>query len=126
MNPELQQFFSSDGVSARRVRLMTFLLAMLVCALHGLQGAEAKSEPAWRSLPLIADGQVDPVWMHVGWGGFIVDEGVLRTDPHPKGLGLLVYFMCALTEGFSNSLTSRVRPLTETRPESPPRSHSRR
>src|SRR6266404_2726296 len=91
MNPELQQFFSSDGVSARRVRLMTFLLAMLVCALHGLQGAEAKSEPAWRSLPLIADGQVDPVWMHVGWGGFIVDEGVLRTDPHPKGLGLLVY-----------------------------------
>jgi hypothetical protein len=54
-------------------------------------GAEPKSDAAWRSLPLITDGKVDTNWIHVGWGGFIVDEGVLRTEPSPKGLGLLVY-----------------------------------
>jgi hypothetical protein len=54
-------------------------------------GAESKSEPAWRPLPLIADGKVHPGWVHTGWGGFVVEEGALRTDPDPKGLGLLVY-----------------------------------
>ena len=54
-------------------------------------GAESTPEPAWRPLPLIADGKVDPNWIHVGWGGFVVDDGALRTDCDPKGLGLLVY-----------------------------------
>jgi hypothetical protein len=40
---------------------------------------------------LISGGQVDSSWIHVGWGGFVVDDGALRTDPEGKGLGLLVY-----------------------------------
>src|SRR5687768_6213601 len=45
----------------------------------------------WRSLPLIKEGKVDPAWVQVGWGGFAVEEGSLRTDPDEKGLGLLLY-----------------------------------
>jgi hypothetical protein len=56
-----------------------------------LRGAESTSELAWRPLPLITDGKVDANWIHVGWGGFVVDDGALRTDCDPKGLGLLVY-----------------------------------
>ena len=56
-----------------------------------LHGAESKTEPAWRTLPLITDGKVDAAWLHVGWGGFVVDDGALRTECDPKGLGLLVY-----------------------------------
>ncbi len=29
--------------------------------------------------------------MHVGWGGFVVDDGALRTECDPQGLGLLVF-----------------------------------
>lgn len=53
--------------------------------------AETKQEPAWQPLPLITDGKVDSSWVHVGWGGFAVDEGALRTECAAKGLGLLVY-----------------------------------
>jgi hypothetical protein len=53
--------------------------------------AEPKVEPGWRALPLIANGRVDEGWSHVGWGGFVVDDGALRTECSPKGLGLLVY-----------------------------------
>ena len=53
--------------------------------------AEPKGEQAWRPLPLIAQGKVDPNWIHLGWGGFVVDDGALRTECDPKGLGLLVY-----------------------------------
>lgn len=51
----------------------------------------ADSSPGWRSLPLIADGKVHPDWVHIGWGGFAVDDGTLRTDCDAKGLGLLVH-----------------------------------
>ena len=56
-----------------------------------LHSAAPKAETAWRPLPLITDGKVDPAWMHTGWGGFVVDDGALRTECDPKGLGLLVY-----------------------------------
>ena len=56
-----------------------------------LGGAEPKAEPEWRMLPLITDGKVNPDWVHVGWGGFVVDDGTLRTECDAKGLGLLVY-----------------------------------
>jgi hypothetical protein len=56
-----------------------------------LLAADAPSEPAWRALPLITDGKVDANWIQVGWGGFVVDDGALRTEPSAKGLGLLVY-----------------------------------
>lgn len=49
------------------------------------------SEPAWRPLPLVTSGKVDTNWVHVGWGGFVVEDGTLRTDCAAQGLGLLVY-----------------------------------
>jgi len=70
---------------------MSILFAAIACSFSVLRGAETKAEPAWRPLPLIADGKVDPSWTHIGWGGFVVDDGALRTDCDPKGLGLLVY-----------------------------------
>jgi len=56
-----------------------------------LSGAESRLSSQWRALPLIANGKVDPAWVHVGWGGFLVEDGTLRTDCDPKGLGLLVF-----------------------------------
>jgi len=53
--------------------------------------ANSVTESAWQALPLVTDGKVDTNWVHVGWGGFVVDDGTLRTDCDPKGLGLLVY-----------------------------------
>jgi hypothetical protein len=70
---------------------MVFVLATFVLALQLAHGAEPKSEAAWRTLPLITDGKVDPNWVHIGYGGFVVDDGALRTECDPKGLGLLVY-----------------------------------
>jgi hypothetical protein len=58
-----------------------------------MRGAEPKAEPAWRPLPLITGGKVDPGWTHVGWGGFVAEGDALRTECDPKGLGLLVYKM---------------------------------
>ena len=68
------------------------MLAMAITAacmpnVSTIRAAEPKSE--WRTLPLIKDGKVDPNWMHVGWGGMVVDDGVLRTD----------YVMTALMAG---------------------------
>jgi len=70
---------------------MIFLSAAAACTVSVLHGGESAAGPAWRPLPLIADGKVDPNWLHVGWGGFVVDDGALRTESDPKGLGLLVY-----------------------------------
>jgi hypothetical protein len=73
----------------RPLRLIA--LAVLVSAAASLHAAEPKAEPAWRTLPLIADGKVAPEWVHIGWGSFAVDNGAIRTEPAAKGLGLLVY-----------------------------------
>lgn len=68
---------------------------LLVCSLAASlscgRAAEAPAEGGWRSLPLIADGKVAGDWCQVGWGGFVVDDGALRTECDPRGLGLLVY-----------------------------------
>lgn len=54
--------------------------------------ARAKDPPhPWRSLPLIKDGKVDPAWVHLGYGGFVVEDGTLRTECDERGLGLLLY-----------------------------------
>lgn len=45
----------------------------------------------WRTIPLIKNGKASADWAHTGWGGFVVDDGALRTECDPKGLGLLVY-----------------------------------
>lgn len=71
--------------------MMAMLIALLCASEGGLNGAEPVSDATWRQLPLVTGGKVDPSWTHIGWGGFIVDDGVLRTDPAGKGLGLLVY-----------------------------------
>jgi len=36
-------------------------------------------EAAWRPLPLIVDGKMAEGWCQVGWGGFVVEDGALRT-----------------------------------------------
>jgi hypothetical protein len=45
----------------------------------------------WRPLPLIQNGQIAPEWQHVGWGKFVVEGDIIRTEPEERGLGLLVY-----------------------------------
>lgn len=65
-----------------------------ICAAAGALGFDSKAptnDLDWRALPLITDGAVDTNWCQVGWGGFVVDDGALKTDCSPKGLGLLVY-----------------------------------
>ena len=65
----------------------------LVCTfLSGpLPAADSAIKPTWRALPLVTNGKMDSNWVHLGWGAFVVDDGMLRTDPDAKGLGLLVY-----------------------------------
>ena len=78
----------------QRVVLAVGLLSLLVHdgAEVGAASEGAKSEQqGWRSLPLIADGKVDPAWFHTGYGTFAVDDRALRTDCDERGLGLLVY-----------------------------------
>ena len=79
------------GTASRAFRSIIVLVATVAGSGACQYSAKAASEPVWRSLPLIADGKVDPSWMHVGYGGWAVDNGALRTEPDPKGLGLLVY-----------------------------------
>lgn len=66
-------------------------VAAFTAILPALHAADSKSEPQWRPLPLVTDGKLDPNWVHIGWGGFVVDDGAIRTDCDPRGLGLLVY-----------------------------------
>jgi hypothetical protein len=53
--------------------------------------ADVTSSNGWRSIPLVKGGQIDPAWKHTGWGTFVVEDGVLRTECDERGLGLLVY-----------------------------------
>ncbi len=52
---------------------------------------ESRPASAWRALPLIKDDKVAPDWAQIGWGGFAVDGGALRTDCDERGMGLLLY-----------------------------------
>src|SRR5262245_5509212 len=67
--------------------LMLFLLSGFCLA----AGAEDQPAADWRMLPLVKDGKVDPAWVQIGWGGFAVEDGSLRTACDEKGLGLLLY-----------------------------------
>ena len=60
-------------------------------ALAAAAAAQSPPTPAWRVLPLIEGGKVHPAWAQVGWGGFVVDQGSLRTQCDERGMGLLVY-----------------------------------
>lgn len=91
MNTEPNRDFLLNRISRQAVVSMIVLIAAFASSAPVLNGAESTAEPAWRALPLIADGKVDPNWVHTGWGGFVVDDGALRTECDAKGLGLLVY-----------------------------------
>ncbi len=89
----MKQTSSSLPGAASRSRFLSVaaggLAIAFACALA--HSAETQAPPAWRPLPLIAAGKVAEGWCHVGWGAFAVEEGALRTECDPKGLGLLVY-----------------------------------
>lgn len=71
---------------------VTILLLVLGTGTGVVTGGNDKQpERAWRSLPLIKNGQVDPNWIQIGWGGFAVDNDSLRTECDEKGMGLLLY-----------------------------------
>src|SRR5688500_12137463 len=72
-------------------RSFIFVLAASTFSLSPISAADSKPDADWRALPLIADGKVHPNWTHVGYGSFVVDDGALRTECDPRGLGLLVY-----------------------------------
>ena len=75
-----------------RLRRWQHAAICLFAALIPLAPSVASAaDSEWRSLPLVTKGRVDPNWVFLGWGKFVVDDGVLRTDPDVKGLGLLVY-----------------------------------
>jgi hypothetical protein len=70
--------------------------ALAVAILSSCCCSSPRESPAavtaeWRTIPLVANGAIADVWRHVGWGGFAVDDGSLRTNCDPGGLGLLVY-----------------------------------
>jgi len=53
--------------------------------------AQGSGPDGWQVLPLVVDRKIDAAWKQVDWGGFVVDQGVARTQPDPRGMGLLVY-----------------------------------
>ena len=90
------RFHADPLLVSRRVSRSRFRAthACGVAMLYGFAlagGTETKPGEAWRPLPLIADAKLAEEWCHVGWGGFVVEDGALRTECSPKGLGLLVY-----------------------------------
>jgi hypothetical protein len=91
MKSETNQFSDSCGAFSFKLVSMVACATAISCIVSVTYAAETKAEPAWRSLPLITNGKADEAWCHVGWGGFVVEDGSLRTDCDPKGLGLLVY-----------------------------------
>ena len=87
----------SSGVPRDRSIPSCAFLSLVACGLATAcpdargQGGGMGEEPGWRPLPLVMDGKVAGGWRQVGWGGFTVDDGALRTECDPRGLGLLVY-----------------------------------
>jgi hypothetical protein len=78
---------------------MLKLLATFLVMLS--QAAPQQTTPAagWRVLPLIAEGKIHSSWEQIGWGGFAIDQGALRTECDERGMGLLLY----TREKFGNS-----------------------
>src|SRR5207249_6496210 len=74
-----------------KLGLLAVALGALLTGTAGVRGGDDPPADGWRALPLIKDGKVDPAWVQVGYGGFAVEDGCLRTDCDEKGLGLLLY-----------------------------------
>jgi hypothetical protein len=75
----------------RSILLLALLPVVAFPGLPCVARGDDVSPDRWRSLPLIKDGKIDPGWVQIGWGGFVVDEGSLRTECDERGLGLLLY-----------------------------------
>jgi hypothetical protein len=75
------------------MRSVVLIAAPLVvgCAWPVHAGDPKQSDRPWRSLPLVKDGKVSPDWTQIGWGGFVVADGCLRTECDGRGMGLLLY-----------------------------------
>src|SRR5262245_1807464 len=69
-------------------RTLPLVAILMACSTITTIGTD---ERPWRQLTLIRDGKVDSNWAQIGWGGFAVDDGSLRTDCDEKGMGLLLY-----------------------------------
>ena len=69
----------------------SLMAILLITGCAHQRDSVAKPEPGWRPLPLISNGKVNPDWVLIGYGSMVVDDGALRTEPDPRGLGLLVY-----------------------------------
>ncbi len=72
----------------------SFVVLALLCipATFAWAGGRASdSGRPWRVLPLVTEGKIDAAWAQVGWGGFVVDGGALRTACDERGMGLLFY-----------------------------------
>jgi 3-keto-disaccharide hydrolase len=75
-----------------RITITTATLALFLLTGPGpAAGADEPPADGWKALPLIKEGKVDPAWVQVGYGGFAVEDGSLRTECDEKGLGLLLY-----------------------------------
>ena len=59
--------------------------------LGGAVLARAADSTEWRNLPLIKDGKTHPDWVQIGYGHMAVEDGTIRTEPAPEGLGLFTY-----------------------------------
>jgi hypothetical protein len=71
---------------------MTIVRSLLLAFLAGaVFSSRAADEAGWKKLPLIENGKVAPDWVFIGYGSMEIDDGTLRTEPAPEGLGLLVY-----------------------------------
>jgi len=73
------------------LNLAALSLALAGCASPMARKGPGDPESPWRPLPLIKDDRIDPDWVQVGWGSFVIDEGSLRTECDPKGMGLLLW-----------------------------------
>src|SRR5687768_4036553 len=73
--------------------MIGFMRALVMGLLIALAaGGQNSAPPAeWKVLPLVVDSKLDAAWKHVGWGGFVVDQGAARTQVDARGMGLLVY-----------------------------------
>ncbi len=80
--------------SHRSMKWPSWFVLALLCSLTARVWAGERafgSDKPWRVLPLITDDKVDAAWAQVGWGGFVVDGGALRTACDERGMGLLFY-----------------------------------
>jgi hypothetical protein len=75
----------------RAAVLLVTLPVLLGAGSPALVGGADDLAAGWRALPLIQGRKVHPGWVQVGWGGFVVEDGSLRTECDEKGLGLLLY-----------------------------------